>query len=211
MANSTPVFPSCKVTAPCDLPNKFDLAVGVIGISIVNREDPAHYKIVKSFPISQIVGWEYDDECLALLVDVGDNDVEYDIETPSGLQIVNLLKGYSTSLLKEAKYAVASRDYVSSADGEYPSEWTCIYIFLGMLNFHKGDVITIASKGYDGWYTGKLGDNTGLFPLEYVQLHMSIPKERLHRPHSSRRSSRCVASLAIICRVLTFIGVKNPS
>ena len=38
----------------------------------------------------------------------------------------------------------------------------------GDLIFNQGDIITVTSKDAD-WWTGTLGDQTGIFPANYVK------------------------------------------
>lgn len=40
----------------------------------------------------------------------------------------------------------------------------------GDLEFKQGDVIEIVDKDPSGWWMGKIGDETGVFPSNFVQL-----------------------------------------
>lgn len=54
----------------------------------------------------------------------------------------------------EPEYYIANYPYQSIEQGD--------------LSFNAGDVLVVLKKDGD-WWTGKLGDNVGIFPSNYVQ------------------------------------------
>lgn len=40
-----------------------------------------------------------------------------------------------------------------------------------------GDEITLVKKIDDGWYIGRLGDQEGMFPVQFVEIIEDLPQE----------------------------------
>lgn len=96
----------------------------------------------------------------------------------------NLRNPYSSS--RNGKYPGGNTSYVNPSTPFYknryvskdqPQLWTAIYNYKAQgedeLSLKRGDIIEVLTtdakiSGDEGWWTGKLGDNVGIFPANFV-------------------------------------------
>lgn len=54
------------------------------------------------------------------------------------------------------------------------------------LGFDEGDLIEIVEKSADGWWTGRVDGNVGVFPASFVEI-IQIPKTKEERKRLLKR------------------------
>lgn len=78
-------------------------------------------------------------------------------DAANSIEPISLQAEFTTALIEsdgDTEYYIANYTYISQESGD--------------LAFNAGEVITVLKKDGD-WWTGKLRDNVGIFPSNYVQ------------------------------------------
>eukprot|EP01133_Synstelium_polycarpum_P010708 gene10708-12454_t len=150
----------------------FHVLIDIVGIHIISKSsvevkrqevDHEPHTPRDSQPISEgiiiVSECEIDQDARTIILSVDNEDLL--IQSPQYSEMAVLVNSYISYLSADAKCAVALRDFTMPHEA---------------FGFKKGDILTILSRGDDGWCTGSNIDNiSGHFPLDYVQLLINPP------------------------------------
>ncbi|ELR24836.1 myosin head (motor domain) domain containing protein [Acanthamoeba castellanii str. Neff] len=145
-----------------------DMVIGIGGIRMLNKDThmPVSSVFAASIYFNQITEYGYTSKGVRLVVDEGDGGTHRSLEviTQSGIEIVSVIEDYVYYLREDSTHAKALSDYEVTDDR--------------LLGFKKDEIISVTKKDANGWWTGEVNGQSGLFPANMVEILILPPDSK---------------------------------